>query len=189
MGVRLNRSRRRSELIAFNTAGLLVTNAHGAVNSPRRKTAPLKWTCRRTLASTSDKPPTCGRAVVEFGALVMWSGVRAMVFDTPLRILNQAKEASMVDTRATLASHQHFGETYGGTAPENYERYFVPAIGTAFAADLIESAELGLCGYRPDPTYLDVYRVLALPDIRLERTARAICGTRGRVQTIKRRAT
>jgi hypothetical protein len=24
---------------------------------------------------------------------------------------------------------QHFGKAYGGSAPENYERYFVPAIG------------------------------------------------------------
>jgi SAM-dependent methyltransferase len=35
-----------------------------------------------------------------------------------------------------------FGQTYGGTAPENYQRYFVPAIGGPFAADLIEGAAL-----------------------------------------------
>jgi ubiquinone/menaquinone biosynthesis C-methylase UbiE len=33
-------------------------------------------------------------------------------------------------------------ETYGGSAPENYERYFVPAIGAPLAADLIQVAEL-----------------------------------------------
>jgi SAM-dependent methyltransferase len=31
-------------------------------------------------------------------------------------------------------------ETYGGSAPENYERYFVPVIGTPFAAALLEVA-------------------------------------------------
>jgi SAM-dependent methyltransferase len=33
-------------------------------------------------------------------------------------------------------------EAYGGTAPENYERYFVPAIGLPLALDLVEFAEL-----------------------------------------------
>ena len=31
---------------------------------------------------------------------------------------------------------------YGGTAPENYERYFVPAIGAPLAVDLLELAAL-----------------------------------------------
>ena len=31
-------------------------------------------------------------------------------------------------------------EAYGGTAPENYERYFVPAIGLPLALDLVELA-------------------------------------------------
>ena len=58
----------------------------------------------------------------------------------------------MVDAQATPASsHQYFGKTYGGTAPENYERYFVPAIGMPFAADLVESA-----GLRPGDRVLDV---------------------------------
>ena len=35
-------------------------------------------------------------------------------------------------------------ESYGGTGPENYERYFVPAIGAPLAADLVETAALGL---------------------------------------------
>jgi ubiquinone/menaquinone biosynthesis C-methylase UbiE len=34
-------------------------------------------------------------------------------------------------------------ETYGGSAPENYERYFVPAIGAPLAADPIDVAVLG----------------------------------------------
>jgi ubiquinone/menaquinone biosynthesis C-methylase UbiE len=33
-------------------------------------------------------------------------------------------------------------ETYGGSAPENYERYFVPAIGAPLATDLIDIAAL-----------------------------------------------
>ena len=32
--------------------------------------------------------------------------------------------------------------TYGGTAPENYERYFVPAIGLPLATELVETAHL-----------------------------------------------
>lgn len=37
---------------------------------------------------------------------------------------------------------QHFGKDYGGTAPENYERFFVPAIGKPLAVDLIRFAAL-----------------------------------------------
>jgi ubiquinone/menaquinone biosynthesis C-methylase UbiE len=37
---------------------------------------------------------------------------------------------------------QHFGRAYGGNAPENYERYFVPAIGAPVADDLIKAAAL-----------------------------------------------
>ena len=37
---------------------------------------------------------------------------------------------------------QHFGRAYGGSAPENYERYFVPAIGAPLADDLIKVAAL-----------------------------------------------
>jgi ubiquinone/menaquinone biosynthesis C-methylase UbiE len=44
-----------------------------------------------------------------------------------------------------------YGQSYGGTAPENYERYFVPAIGGPFAADLIAEAAL-----RPGERVLDV---------------------------------
>src|SRR5438445_13542405 len=33
-------------------------------------------------------------------------------------------------------------ETYGGSAPENYERYFVPAIGAPLATSLIDIAAL-----------------------------------------------
>src|SRR5688500_7507657 len=42
----------------------------------------------------------------------------------------------------TTTSKLPFGKTYGGSAPENYERYFVPAIGAPFAADLVAQAEL-----------------------------------------------
>ena len=47
--------------------------------------------------------------------------------------------------------HSVFGQAYSGTAPENYQRYFVPAIGGPFAADLIEAAAL-----RPGERVLDV---------------------------------
>ena len=43
-----------------------------------------------------------------------------------------------VDAPAT--SRAQFFERYGGTAPENYERFFVPAIGAPLAADLIDAA-------------------------------------------------
>jgi ubiquinone/menaquinone biosynthesis C-methylase UbiE len=42
-------------------------------------------------------------------------------------------------------------ETYRGSAPENYERYFVPAIGAPLAADLVE-----LAGLQPGERVLDV---------------------------------
>jgi ubiquinone/menaquinone biosynthesis C-methylase UbiE len=42
-------------------------------------------------------------------------------------------------------------QSYGGTAPENYERYFVPAIGLPLAAALVESA-----GLSPGERVLDV---------------------------------
>jgi len=48
-------------------------------------------------------------------------------------------------------SQQHHGEAVGGSPPENYERYFVPAIGAPLAADLIEIAAL-----RPGERVLDV---------------------------------
>ena len=44
-----------------------------------------------------------------------------------------------------------YGQSYGGTAPENYERYFVPAIGRPFATDLVTEAAL-----RPGERVLDV---------------------------------
>ena len=42
-------------------------------------------------------------------------------------------------------------ETYSGNAAENYERYFVPAIGAALAADLVELAAL-----RPGERVVDI---------------------------------
>lgn len=42
-------------------------------------------------------------------------------------------------------------ENYSGTAPENYERYFVPAIGAPLAAELVDVAAL-----RPGERVLDV---------------------------------
>lgn len=48
-------------------------------------------------------------------------------------------------------SKQHFGKTYGLKAPENYERFFVPAIGRPLANDLVCLAAL-----RPGERVLDV---------------------------------
>jgi len=48
-------------------------------------------------------------------------------------------------------SRQPHHEAYGGSAPENYERYFVPAIGAPLANDLIKIA-----GLRPGERVLDV---------------------------------
>ena len=44
-----------------------------------------------------------------------------------------------------------YGEGYRGSAPENYERYFVPAIGRPVATDLVTTA-----GLRPGERVLDV---------------------------------
>jgi ubiquinone/menaquinone biosynthesis C-methylase UbiE len=43
---------------------------------------------------------------------------------------------------AMSTSQLTFGKNYGGTAPENYERFFVPAIGAPLAQDLIAEANL-----------------------------------------------
>jgi ubiquinone/menaquinone biosynthesis C-methylase UbiE len=42
----------------------------------------------------------------------------------------------------TNTIHSAFAQTYSGTAPENYQRYFVPVIGGPFAEDLIAEAAL-----------------------------------------------
>jgi ubiquinone/menaquinone biosynthesis C-methylase UbiE len=44
-----------------------------------------------------------------------------------------------------------FGKNYAGSAPENYERYFVPVIGAPLARDLVDIASL-----RPGERVLDV---------------------------------
>jgi len=48
-------------------------------------------------------------------------------------------------------SQQPFGRSYGGTAAENYQRYFVPSIGAPVARDLIAAA-----GLQPGERVLDV---------------------------------
>ncbi len=48
-------------------------------------------------------------------------------------------------------THQTFGEANAGTAPENYECFFVPAIGQPVAEDLIAMADL-----QPGQSVLDV---------------------------------
>lgn len=39
-------------------------------------------------------------------------------------------------------AEQHFGKSYGGKPPENYERFFVPTIGAPLAANLMSAAAL-----------------------------------------------
>lgn len=51
----------------------------------------------------------------------------------------------------TRTSQQPRGEAYSGSAPENYELFFVPAIGAPLAADLVDCAAL-----RPGERVLDV---------------------------------
>ncbi len=51
----------------------------------------------------------------------------------------------------TTSSRQPFDATYGGSAPESYERYFVPTIGGPLAHDLIAEAAI-----RPGERVLDV---------------------------------
>lgn len=51
----------------------------------------------------------------------------------------------------TSTTHSVYGQTYGGAAPENYQRYFVPVIGGPFAADLVAEAAL-----HPGERVLDV---------------------------------
>lgn len=48
-------------------------------------------------------------------------------------------------------SNQHYDETYGSKLSENYERFFVPAIGVPVAKDLLHKATL-----RPGERVLDV---------------------------------
>lgn len=48
-------------------------------------------------------------------------------------------------------ARQHYGDSYGGSAAENYERYFVPTIGAPIATALLEVAAL-----RPGERVLDV---------------------------------
>ena len=48
-------------------------------------------------------------------------------------------------------SQPTYGEGYAQNAAENYERYFVPAIGAPVAADLVEAAAI-----RPGERVLDV---------------------------------
>jgi ubiquinone/menaquinone biosynthesis C-methylase UbiE len=54
-------------------------------------------------------------------------------------------------TTTTTTDSFYGGKTYGGSAPENYQRYFVPVIGGPFAQDLIADAAL-----RPGERVLDV---------------------------------
>jgi ubiquinone/menaquinone biosynthesis C-methylase UbiE len=61
-----------------------------------------------------------------------------------VRLARRAREDTM--TEATFHAHD-----YAGTGPENYEKYFVPAIGSPVATDLLVAASL-----RPGERVLDV---------------------------------
>jgi predicted methyltransferase len=50
-----------------------------------------------------------------------------------------------------IMTEQVYGETFGGNPAENYQRYFVPAIGAPVAKDLMEMARL-----QPGERVLDV---------------------------------
>lgn len=54
-------------------------------------------------------------------------------------------------TRPETSNSAYSGRAYGGSAPENYQRHFVPAIGLPLAIDLIAAA-----GIRPGQRVLDV---------------------------------
>jgi ubiquinone/menaquinone biosynthesis C-methylase UbiE len=43
---------------------------------------------------------------------------------------------------STSTMQSVYGQSYGGSAPENYERYFVPVIGGPFATDVVRDASL-----------------------------------------------
>jgi trans-aconitate methyltransferase len=51
----------------------------------------------------------------------------------------------------TTATEHPYGRSFTGSAPENYERYFVPVIGGPFAVDLVKQA-----GLRAGERVLDV---------------------------------
>lgn len=91
---------------------------------------------------------------------------------------------------------QHFGESYSGKPPVNYERFFVPVIGEPLAIDLVRVAALGkddrvldvacgtgivarlasrevegtgsVAGLDPNPGMLAVARSTAPPDVSIE---------------------
>jgi ubiquinone/menaquinone biosynthesis C-methylase UbiE len=65
-----------------------------------------------------------------------------------------------------------YGKTYGGNAPEAYQRYFVPAIGLPLATDLVRTAAL-----REGERVLDVACGTGV----VSRLAAAIVGGKGRV--------
>jgi ubiquinone/menaquinone biosynthesis C-methylase UbiE len=62
-----------------------------------------------------------------------------------------ARRIGTQDKEATEMSRHHLDEGYGGSPPENYERYFVPAIGAPLANDL-----MGIAALRPGERVLDV---------------------------------
>ena len=71
----------------------------------------------------------------------------------------------------TIGARPSF-EAYGGSGPDNYERYFVPAIGAPLAADLLDVAQL-----RPGDRVLD----LACGTGVVARRAASHVGAKGRV--------
>jgi ubiquinone/menaquinone biosynthesis C-methylase UbiE len=58
---------------------------------------------------------------------------------------------SNLEVKGAAMTRQVYDKAFGGTAPENYERYFVPSIGAPLAEDLVRTAAL-----RPGERVLDV---------------------------------
>jgi ubiquinone/menaquinone biosynthesis C-methylase UbiE len=65
--------------------------------------------------------------------------------ETHHRILAHGVILRGLETGGVMANSQSTVsfKSYGGNAPENYERYFVPAIGEPLAVDLVDAAALG----------------------------------------------
>jgi len=62
--------------------------------------------------------------------------------DAPAHLIVVCSEIETQNKEGTAMTQQHHGKAYGGSVSENYERYFVPAIGAPAANSLIKIAAL-----------------------------------------------
>ena len=74
-----------------------------------------------------------------------------MLLTPPGPMLTVRGPALFGPDRGREMSRQVYDRNFGGSAADNYERYFVPAIGAPLAADLVDAAAL-----RPGERVLDV---------------------------------